>query len=142
MKSVAFALLFVATVASADDVAQVKLARVASKDETSLTTKQVSAKIASAYLAGVRRCYEALLATTPEAAGAATMQITVGPVGKLAKHAASSFDVTLTRCLRARVKSWRFPIPLKYAEPTSARFTVVLEMKPPPPPPPPETPTP
>jgi hypothetical protein len=130
-------LLLLATTAAADDAAQVKLSRVSSQDQTSLTAKQVSAKIASSYIGGMRRCYELLLAKTPDAGGAATVKITVGPVGKLAKPAASSFDGTLTRCLKARVASWRFPIPLKYAEPTSARFTIVLEMKPPPPPPPP-----
>lgn len=129
--------LLVATAALADDTAQVKLTRVTTKTVTSLTTKQVSAKIASAYLGGVRRCYEQLLVNSPDAGGAAIVQLTVGPVGKLAAHAVTSFDRELTRCLKPRVGAWRFPIPLKFAEPTSANFTVGFEMKPPPPPPPP-----
>lgn len=109
---------------------EVKITRVTTRDQTSLAATTVRAKIARAYLAGLRRCYEQVLATTPDASGAATVTFTVNAVGKVSAPAVRSFERGLSRCLRARAAAWRFPIPLKYAEPTTARFTVALQLAP------------
>ncbi len=106
----------------------VHIAKVVAHNQTSLGKAEVTRKIEAAYLAGIRRCYLRVLATSPDAAGGATIAFTVSAVGRATTPKVNSFDRALTKCVAGLVGSWRFPIPMKFADPTTAKFTVALEL--------------
>ena len=100
-------------------------------DPSTLKAADVAAKLASAYLAGVRRCYLAALAKRPAARGALTLGFTVNAVGKTTALSVKGFDDELAGCVAKQAVDWRFPIPQStYAEPRNARFTIGLALAP------------
>jgi hypothetical protein len=100
-------------------------------DPSTLTARDVAARVASAYLGGVRRCYQAVRASRPTARGALALDFTVNAVGKTWAIAVKGFDDGIAGCVAKQVADWRFPIPQStYAEPRNARFTLGLALSP------------
>lgn len=110
---------------------RVSIASKQAHDPSTLTARHVAAKVASAYLGGVRRCYQAVRASRPTARGALTLDFTVNAVGKTTAIAVKGFNDGLAGCVAKQVADWRFPIPQStYAEPRNARFTLGLALSP------------
>jgi fluoride ion exporter CrcB/FEX len=96
-----------------------------------LKAADVGAKIAGAYLGGVRRCYLAALAKQPRARGALSLAFTVNAVGKTTMITVKGFDDGVAGCVAKLVNDWRFAIPQSpYAEPRNARFSIGLALEP------------
>jgi hypothetical protein len=110
---------------------RVSIASKQAHDPSTLTARHVAAKVASAYLGGVRRCYQAVRASRPTARGALTLDFTVNAVGKTTAIAVKGFDDGIAGCVAKQVADWRFPIPQStYTEPRNARFTLGLALSP------------
>jgi hypothetical protein len=102
-------------------------------DESSLTPDAVLAKIMSAYMAGLKRCYKDYLKKDPAARGKVSLSFTVNETGRSVSNKASSGDLPgeVTSCIQTRMDGWRFPIPKDGdGEPTDASFTIKLQMVP------------
>ena len=100
-------------------------------DPSTLKAGDVAAKLAAAYLGGVRRCYQVALARRPGTRGTLTLAFTVNAVGKTTAISAKGFDDEIAGCVAKQAAGWRFPIPQStYAEPRNARFTIVLALAP------------
>jgi hypothetical protein len=100
-------------------------------DDTTLVADIVLAKVLSAYVAGVKRCYKQLLAKDPSARGRITIALTVNAAGRAVNGSASSFDESVDACITAQVMAWRFPIPKDHnGDPTEASFRIVLQAAP------------
>ena len=98
---------------------------------SSLKPRTVAHRISVVYGAQLERCYKLVLARKPDARGMLNIDITIDAVGRVGKPALRSFDAGLTRCAGKLVGAWRFPIPQsEYAEPRTARFTIVLALTP------------
>jgi hypothetical protein len=96
-------------------------------DDTTLTGEVVTAKIRSAYLAGIKRCYTQLLTRNAGAAGAANLSFTVDEHGRAVRPIVASFDKSLAACVQGLTSSWRFAIPKDQdGEATDASFRVKL----------------
>jgi hypothetical protein len=101
------------------------------QDKSSLSAAAVAAKLNTAYLPGVRRCYAELLKRKPAARGAIELDFIVNAVGKLAEPKAKTADDALATCVRTQMDDWRFPIPQsEYGEPRTARFTITVKLAP------------
>lgn len=110
---------------------RVTIASKVAHDPSTLKAADVGAKIASAYLGGVRRCYLAVLAKQPRARGELSLVFTVNAVGKTTMITVKGFDDGVASCVAKLVNDWRFPIPQStYAEPRNARFTIGLGFAP------------
>lgn len=100
-------------------------------DPSTLKADDLAAKIASSYLGGVRRCYQAVLAKRPTTRGALTLDFTVNAVGKTTAISVKGVNDGLAGCVATQIAGWRFPIPQStYAEPRDARFTLGLALAP------------
>ena len=103
----------------------------ASFDETSLLPDQVVAKISSAYMAGIKRCYKTYLKKDASARGKVQLSITVNETGRSVSPRANGFAGEVDTCLTSMMSSWRFPIPKdKDGESTEANFAIGLQMVP------------
>jgi hypothetical protein len=100
--------------------------------------------------AGVRQCYDKLLARKPLASGVAAVDVTVGPRGRVSKVAYRQLtvdDPTFKACLSGAIKKWKFPRP-RSGDDVVAKYppwSFVPAVAQPPPPPqsfPPQTPPP
>lgn len=92
------------------------------------------------HAAGVRQCYDRLLARKPLAGGVAAVDVTVGPRGRVSKVAYRQLtvdDPAFQACLSGAIKKWKFPRP-RSGDDTVAKYppwNFVPAVAPPPPPP-------
>ena len=100
-------------------------------DESSLTPDIVLAKIQSAYMAGLKRCYREFLRKDASARGKVTLSLTVNETGRTVKGAAKGFSGEVDECIGTLMAGWRFPIPKdKDGEATEASFAIALQLVP------------
>ena len=100
-------------------------------DESTLTPDIVLAKIQSAYMAGLKRCYKQYLNTDASARGKVTLSLTINETGRTVKGNAKGFASQVDSCIEGLMTSWRFPIPKdKDGDPTEASFAITLQLVP------------
>ena len=100
-------------------------------DESSLTPDAVLAKIMSAYMAGLKRCYKDYLKKDPSARGRVGLTFTVNETGRSVSNKAKGFADEVDACITSRMDGWRFPVPKDSdGEPTDATFTISLQLVP------------
>ncbi|TMQ26938.1 MAG: AgmX/PglI C-terminal domain-containing protein [Deltaproteobacteria bacterium] len=100
-------------------------------DESTLTPDIVLAKIQSAYMAGLKRCYKEFLKKDASARGKVTLNLTVNETGRTTKGAAHGFAGEVDECISGLMSGWRFPIPKdKDGEATEASFAITLQLVP------------
>lgn len=100
-------------------------------DESSLTPDVVLAKIQSAYMAGLKRCYKEYLKKDASARGKVTLALTINETGRTVKGAAHGFASEVDECIGGQMASWRFPVPKdKDGEATEASFSITLQLVP------------
>jgi hypothetical protein len=100
-------------------------------DESSLTPDVVLAKIQSAYMAGLKRCYKEYLKKDASARGKVTLSLTVNETGRTVKGAAHGFSAEVDECITGQMASWRFPVPKDQdGEATEASFAITLQLVP------------
>jgi len=95
--------------------------------DSTLTPDVVLAKIQSAYLAGIKRCYKELLLKTSAAKGKLALAFTVDTKGKTTGASSKGFSTELDDCVKPQLATWRFPIPKDSdGDPTDATFAITL----------------
>lgn len=101
-------------------------------DESTLTPDVVLAKIQSAYMAGLKRCYKDYLKKEASARGKVTLSLTINETGRTTKGNAKGFPADeVNDCITGLMGNWRFPIPKdKDGEPTEASFAITLQLIP------------
>ena len=100
-------------------------------DDSSLTPDIVLAKIQSAYMAGLKRCYKEHLKKDASARGKVTLELTVNETGRTVQGNATGFASEVDSCIQGQMSSWRFPVPKdKDGEPTEASFKITLQLVP------------
>jgi hypothetical protein len=100
-------------------------------DESTLTPDAVLAKIMSAYMAGLKRCYKDYLKKDPSARGKVQLSFTVNETGRSVSNRAKGFAGEVDSCIQARMDGWRFPIPKDGdGEATDASFSIALQLVP------------
>jgi hypothetical protein len=100
-------------------------------DETTLTPDIVLAKIQSAYMAGLKRCYKEYLRKDASARGKVGLSLTINETGRTVKGAAHGFAGEVDDCIGNLMTGWRFPIPKdKDGEATEASFAITLQLVP------------
>ncbi len=107
----------------------VSLARKKTRLTTTLTPAAVAKKVASAYLSGIKSCYQATLKSKPSSTGTLALVFTVNAVGKTESISAKSQDEKLSTCVTAKMKSWRFAIPQsEYGSPIAAVYELDFKL--------------
>lgn len=100
-------------------------------DDSSLTPDIVLAKIQSAYMAGIKRCYKEYLKKDASARGKVSLDLTVNETGRTVSGKASGFAGDIDDCITTQMSSWRFPIPKdKDGDATEASFRIALQLVP------------
>ena len=100
-------------------------------DESSLTPDVVLAKIQSAYMAGLKRCYKEHLKKDASARGKVTLSLTVNETGRTTSGKAKGFASEVDTCISNQMSSWRFPVPKDSdGEATEASFAITLQLVP------------
>jgi uncharacterized protein YndB with AHSA1/START domain len=100
-------------------------------DESTLTGDVVLAKIQSAYMAGLKRCYKEHLKKDASARGKVTLSLTINETGRTVKGTAKGFANEVDECIGNLMSGWRFPIPKdKDGDPTEASFAITLQLVP------------
>jgi hypothetical protein len=100
-------------------------------DDSSLTPDIVLAKIQSAYMAGLKRCYKEYLKKDATARGKVTLELTVNETGRTVQGKAKGFASEVDSCISGQMASWRFPVPKdKDGDPTEASFRISLQLVP------------
>jgi hypothetical protein len=118
-------------VAEKGPTGRISVADKQSFDESTLTPDIVLAKIQSAYMAGLKRCYKEFLKKDASARGKVTLSLTINETGRTVKGAAKGFAGEVDDCIGNLMTGWRFPIPKdKEGEPTEASFAITLQLVP------------
>lgn len=100
-------------------------------DDSTLSPDIVLAKIQSAYMAGLKRCYKEYLKKDASARGKVTLNLTINETGRTVKGAAHGFAGEVDECIGGLMTGWRFPIPKdKDGDPTEASFSITLQLVP------------
>jgi hypothetical protein len=100
-------------------------------DDSSLTPDIVLAKIQSAYMAGLKRCYKEHLKKDASARGKVTLSFSVNETGRATQGSARGFAGEVDSCISGQMSSWRFPVPKdKDGEATEANFAITLQLVP------------
>lgn len=100
-------------------------------DESTLTPDAVLAKIQSAYMAGLKRCYKDYLKKDASARGKVTLTLTVNETGRTVQGKAKGFAAEVDACITSQMASWRFPVPKdKDGDATEATFAITLQLVP------------
>jgi hypothetical protein len=100
-------------------------------DDSTLTPDLVLAKIQSAYMAGLKRCYKEFLKKDASARGKVTLSLTINETGRTVKGDARGFAGEVDDCIGRLMTGWRFPIPKdKDGDPTEASFAITLQLVP------------
>jgi len=118
-------------VAEKGPTGRISVADKQSFDESTLTPDIVLAKIQSAYMAGLKRCYKEFLKRDASARGKVTLSLTINETGRTVKGAAKGFAGEVDDCIGNLMTGWRFPIPKdKEGDPTEASFAITLQLVP------------
>jgi hypothetical protein len=100
-------------------------------DDSTLTPDVVLAKINTAYMRGIKRCYTNHLKTHPDAAGKLALEFTVGETGATSNASTRGFAKPVDECITKQIASWRFLVPRDSdGDKTSASFKISLTMVP------------
>ncbi|HEY4183390.1 MAG TPA: AgmX/PglI C-terminal domain-containing protein [Kofleriaceae bacterium] len=100
-------------------------------DESTLTLDIVLAKIQTAYMAGIRRCYKTQLERDPKLEGKVTLSLDVNKTGRVASGTATGINDELDTCIGGLMTSWRFPVPRgPKGHPVEASFVIALKLVP------------
>jgi hypothetical protein len=101
-------------------------------DDSNLTPDAVLAKIMSAYMSGLKRCYKDHLKSDPSARGKVGLSFTVNETGRsVSNKARAEWSPEVAGCIQSRMEAWRFPIPKDNdGEPTEASFDITLQLVP------------
>ena len=94
--------------------ADVKGGKAESDDEEALPGASIAAKIRSAYMGGIKGCYERGLKQSPDMAGRVDIEFTIGAMGTVTKSSISSSELsnpTVESCIKSAAKSWSFNKP-------------------------------
>jgi hypothetical protein len=103
----------------------------ADRPDTSLTSDVVLAKIQSAYMGGIRRCYKNALKAAPGTKGKLKLSFTVGLDGRIGARQVTGLAPPIDECVQNVMQAWRFPIPKDSAQkPAEATFAVTLQLVP------------
>jgi len=103
----------------------------AAYDESTLVPDDVVARIKSAYLAGLERCYQAELAVQPKAKGKLKLTFTINGAGRTVSPQVEGFAPKLGACVENQIAVWLFPSPKDPSgQPTDAAFGVTLTLAP------------
>jgi len=95
-------------------------------EATSLTLDMVKAKIASVYMAGLKRCYKETLKRDPKAHGNVALKLEVNTSGRVVSPTAVGFDDEMASCIQQQMGSWRFAVPKEDDEATEASFQLAI----------------
>lgn len=99
--------------------------------DSTLLVETVLAKITSAYMTGLKRCYTTYLKKDPVSRGRLALTFTVSETGRTKVPKASGFAKEVDDCIAGQMASWRFPIPKdKGAAPIDAAFRIDLQLVP------------
>jgi hypothetical protein len=100
-------------------------------DDTNLSPDAILAKIQQQYMAGLKHCYKEYLKKDATARGKVVLDLTVNESGRTVDGKASAFSADeVNSCITSLMGSWRFPIPKKDGEATSASFRIALQLVP------------
>jgi hypothetical protein len=95
---------------------------------TTLTAVIVQNKVASAYFAGVKRCYRSVLAGNPSQPRKLEMSFTVSVNGRMIRPNVTGPAHDLVACVASLVASWRFPIPKDHdGEPLEVQASMTID---------------
>ncbi|MFT3693725.1 MAG: AgmX/PglI C-terminal domain-containing protein [Kofleriaceae bacterium] len=97
--------------------------------DTSLSADTVMAKIHSAYIGGVQKCYRDRLKTDPTLAGKETLVFGVNEVGRTVNPSATGI-AGIDTCITTAMTKWRFAVPKANDQPTTTSFQIVLRFTP------------
>jgi hypothetical protein len=110
---------------------RISVADKAGLDDSSLSPDAVLAKIMSAYMTGLKRCYKDYLKKDPSARGKVQLSFTVNETGRSVSNKAKGFAGEVDACIQSRMAGWRFPIPKDAdGEVTDASFQIALQLVP------------
>jgi hypothetical protein len=110
---------------------RISVADKAGLDDSSLSPDAVLAKIMSAYMTGLKRCYKDYLKKDPTARGKVQLAFTVNETGRSVSNKAKGFAQEVDACIQSRMDGWRFPIPKDSdGEVTDASFQIALQLVP------------
>jgi hypothetical protein len=110
---------------------RISVSEKAALDASSLSPEAVLAKIQSAYMAGLKRCYREYLKKDASARGKVSLSLTINETGRTVKGAAHGFASEVDECIGGLMAGWRFPIPKdKDGEATDASFEIALQLVP------------
>jgi hypothetical protein len=99
-------------------------------DESSLTPDAVLKRIQS-YMPGITHCYKEYLKKEATARGKVQLTFTVNPSGRVVSPSASGFPgAEVNSCIQSLMGGWTFPIPKADGQPTSATFSIGLQLVP------------
>jgi hypothetical protein len=104
---------------------------VAASADISLKPEQVFALIRTNYMFGIQHCYQTRLKKDPAARGMVTVSFTITERGHTKNGAASGFAKEVDRCIAAKMRRWKFPIPTDPAgEPVQLSFMTTFNLVP------------
>ena len=95
--------------------------------DATLTPDDVLRRVLLAYMVGIKRCHQALLARRGTVGGKVQLSFSVDVDGRAVDPGASGVDRDLEACLVAQMRTWRFAIPLDPdGKATRAHFQLTL----------------
>src|SRR5688572_2537677 len=96
----------------------------------SLPGEQVSQRVHSVYLAGIRRCYKRALAADPTVTGRLALRFTVAETGGVVDPRVQGGPPEMSHCLEELMATWRFPAPKDVdGEPTEVEHEMTLDLR-------------
>ncbi len=99
-------------------------------DAEGLTPSIVMQTIRRRYVNGLRACHKRALTKNPKAGGKVRLRFTVVESGRVTKARAKGFDAEVEACITKRMTGWRFrPKPTEDGKPTTAQFTLSLQLR-------------
>ncbi len=99
-------------------------------DESSLTPDAVLKRIQS-YMPGITHCYKEYLKKEATARGKVQLTFTVNASGRVVSPSASGFPANeVNSCVQGLMGGWTFPPPKSDGQPTSATFSIGLQLVP------------
>ncbi|HEY4177835.1 MAG TPA: hypothetical protein VGM90_13405 [Kofleriaceae bacterium] len=89
----------------------VRLVNATATDAPPAYAEVVNARISSAYMTGLKRCYRTALTTDARAKGALLIRFTVNEVGRATNASATGIAPSVGACASALLAGWTFSIP-------------------------------
>ncbi|MBX3154668.1 MAG: hypothetical protein KF773_01625 [Deltaproteobacteria bacterium] len=114
-------------------VGRITVGRPQTSDQSTLTADAVLAKINSAYMGGIQRCYKTYLNKDATAAGRVVLTLPINQSGRVVGGSASGFAGEVDGCISGLMGLWTFPPPKEKDDPktsTEVQFQVTLQLLP------------